>query len=160
MPDPVPGAAPPAKGADVIAAAPQPSPARKVEPDPVPATSTVVQRPTSETQSHQQPPHTLASAGAKASVNPQANPAPRIERGRDGLYRHGLNPVASAMTDQLVKESAKLDPALPPPPNQPASNDLHRRGSNPVAAAMTQQLVRESAKLDPALPPPNRPGTQ
>ncbi|MFP3563581.1 hypothetical protein [Paraburkholderia sp. SIMBA_030] len=64
------------------------------------------------------------------------------------------------MTDQLVKESAQLDPALPPPPNQPGRNDLHRRGSNPVASAMTDQLVRESAKLDPALPPPNRPGTQ
>lgn len=159
-PDLVPGTAPPARGADVIAAAPQPSPARKVVPDPVPAARTVAQGPTSETQSHQQPPHTLASADAQASVNSKANPAPRIERGRDGLYRHGSNPVASAMTDQLVKESAKLDPALPPPPNQPGSNDLHRRGSNPVAAAMTEQLVRESAKLDPALPPPNRPGTQ
>jgi hypothetical protein len=27
----------------------------------------------------------------------------------------GSNPVAEAMTDQLVRNSAKLDPSLPPP---------------------------------------------
>lgn len=79
---------------------------------------------------------------------------------RDSLRRHGSNPVAAAITDQLVKESAKLDPALPPPTQvqaqaQASHDDSYRTGSNPVAAAMTDQLVRESAKLDPSLPPPN-----
>ncbi|HEX3636723.1 MAG TPA: hypothetical protein VHV99_14795, partial [Paraburkholderia sp.] len=82
-------------------------------------------------------------------------------------HRHGSNPVGAAITDALVKESAKLDPALPPPTQaiqplqptqaaQPSLDDAYHRGSNPVAAAMTEQLVRESAKLDPGLPPPNQ----
>jgi hypothetical protein len=75
------------------------------------------------------------------------------------------------MTDELVKESAKLDPALPPPSpsasalplpptDQPGRNNADHSGSNPVAAAMTEQLVRESAKLDPALPPPDWSGVK
>ncbi|MGA9917039.1 hypothetical protein [Paraburkholderia sp.] len=81
------------------------------------------------------------------------------------------------MTDELVKESAKLDPALPPPSpspspsasasalplpptDQPGRNNADHSGSNPVAAAMTEQLVRESAKLDPALPPPDQSGVK
>ncbi|MEZ0606471.1 hypothetical protein ACAX43_30745 [Paraburkholderia sp. IW21] len=79
---------------------------------------------------------------------------PRTESRRDSLRRHGSYSVAAAMTDELVKESAQLDPALPPPA-QPSRNDPYRPGSNPIAAAMTDQLVRQSAKLDPALPPPN-----
>jgi hypothetical protein len=67
------------------------------------------------------------------------------------------------MTDELVRESAKLDPSLPPPDRNslsslsaPPSRDTTRRhGTNPVASAMTDGLVRESAKLDPALPPPD-----
>ncbi|MFM0256777.1 hypothetical protein [Paraburkholderia sediminicola] len=82
-------------------------------------------------------------------------------RGRDGLHRRDSTSVSTSATDELVKESAKLDPALPPP--QPAEPFVHddqpHRGSNAVAAAMTQQLVKESAKLDPTLPPPNPSGT-
>lgn len=89
-------------------------------------------------------------------VEPKTDPVPRAEGRRDSLHRHGSNPAASAITDQLVKESAQLDPALPPPV-QPGRNDSYRAGSNPVAAAMTDQLVRQSAKLDPSLPPPNQP---
>ncbi|MFM0212198.1 hypothetical protein PQQ96_32920 [Paraburkholderia sediminicola] len=101
----------------------------------------------------------------RAYVEPKTIPESRSESRRDSLRRHGSNPVASAMTDELVKESAKLDPALPPPsalpqspppPDQPSRNNAYHPGSNPVAAAMTDQLVRESAKLDPALPPPDQ----
>jgi hypothetical protein len=104
------------------------------------------------------------SVAVHAYVEPKATPLPQTEIGRDSLHRHGSNPVGAAITDALVKESAKLDPALPPPtqPVQPmqaaqaALDDPYHRGSNPVAAAMTEQLVRESAKLDPGLPPPNQ----
>ncbi|MFM0730391.1 hypothetical protein PQQ52_07830 [Paraburkholderia sediminicola] len=90
-------------------------------------------------------------------VESKADPTPRTESRGDSLHRHGLNPAASAMTDELVKASAGLDPALPPPPVQPSRNDAYHQGLNPVAAAMTDQLVKESAKLDPGLPPPNQP---
>lgn len=100
------------------------------------------------------PPH--ESVALHASVAPRNAPAPRAESRRDDSHRQGANPVASAMTDQLVKESAQLDPALPPPQPQSSRNDPYRPGSNPVAAAMTDQLVRQSAKLDPALPPPDQ----
>ncbi|NPT47592.1 hypothetical protein GNZ12_41155 [Paraburkholderia sp. 1N] len=100
-------------------------------------------------------------------VEPKSSPPSRTESRHDSLQRHGSNPVASAMTDELVKGSAKLDPALPPPsalpmppPDQPSRNNADHRGSNPVAAAMTEQLVRESAKLDPALPPPDQSGVK
>ena len=104
----------------------------------------------------------------RAYVEPKTNPPSRTESRHDNLQRHGSNPVASAMTDELVKESAKLDPALPPPsaalpqsaPDQPGRNNADHRGPNPVAAAMTEQLVRESAKLDPSLPPPDQSGVK
>jgi hypothetical protein len=95
----------------------------------------------------------------RAYAEPRTNPPSRTESRHDSLQRRGLNPVASAMTDELVKESAKLDPALPPP-DQPGRNNADHSGSNPVAAAMTEQLVRESAKLDPALPPPDQSGVK
>ncbi|WP_133662495.1 hypothetical protein [Paraburkholderia sp. BL10I2N1] len=83
----------------------------------------------------------------------------RVERERDSLRRHGSNQVSSAMTDQLVRESAKLDPSLPPP--APAGQDgPDRRGWNPVAAAMTDKLIRDSARLNQTSQPPNRPATQ
>jgi hypothetical protein len=113
------------------------------------------------------------AARAYAYVPPKTDVAPQTDTRRDGSHRRGVNPVGAAITDALVKESAKLDPALPPPtpsaqavqpvqptqpvePTQASLDDLYRRGSNPVAAAMTQQLVKESAKLDPGLPPPNQ----
>jgi hypothetical protein len=108
------------------------------------------------------------SVAVHAYVEPKTAAVPQTEIGRDSLYRHGSNPVGAAITDALVKESAKLDPALPPPTQavqpiqpiqaaQPSLDDSYHRGSNPVAAAMTEQLVKESAKLDPGLPPPNQP---
>jgi hypothetical protein len=100
----------------------------------------------------------------RAYAEPRTNPPSRTESRHDSLQRRGLNPVASAMTDELVKESAKLDPALPPPspsasalplppPDQPGRNNADHSGSNPVAAAMTEQLVR-------ALPPPDQSGVK
>ncbi|RDJ99930.1 hypothetical protein DLM46_26190 [Paraburkholderia lacunae] len=179
-------ATPPGKGTNGIVAAPrpqpqpQPSPVAKAAPEPAPAARIVATEQKPSTASGQQPTAaptpaptlkptpapTLASANAQQSFSSKASSAPRSERGRDGLSRNGSNPVASAITDQLVRESAKLDPALPPPPNQPVVRDDPRRSSsNPVAAAMTDALVKQSAKLDPALPPPqpqspSRPATQ
>jgi hypothetical protein len=96
------------------------------------------------------------SVAVRAYAESKTAPVLRTEGRRDSLHRHGSNPVAAAITDELVKQSAKLDPALPPPAQaQVSHDDSYRRGSNPVAAAMTDQLVRESAKLDPSLPPPN-----
>ena len=99
------------------------------------------------------------SVAVRAYAESKTNPVLRTDGTRDSLRRHGPNPVAAAITDQLVKESAKLDPGLPPPAQvqgQANHDDSYRTGSNPVAAAMTDQLVRESAKLDPSLPPPNQ----
>jgi hypothetical protein len=158
------GAATPASSAHGIAAAPQPSSAGNVAPESAPATRRIVQAPRPEAQSHQQPSPTLKSADASNVSGSKASPVTGSERGRDDLHRPGSNDGSTAATDQLVRESAKLDPALPPP--DPSYHDgLPRRGSSDVAAAMTDQLVRESAKLDPALPPPkpqssSRPGTQ
>ncbi|WMY11553.1 hypothetical protein [Paraburkholderia phenoliruptrix] len=80
-------------------------------------------------------------------------------RGHEDLRRHGSNEVGALMTELLVRESAKLDPSLPPPPpTDPV--DLNRRSSNPVAAAMTDQLVKESARVAPASGTQKQPGTQ
>ncbi|MGF6776619.1 hypothetical protein [Paraburkholderia sp. GAS334] len=158
-------AAPSARSNDGTAKAPQPSPARNVVPESVPAVRSVAQEPKPEVQPHQQPTRTLDSADAQASLGSKAAPVPGKERGHDDLNRRRSNQVSTAMTDELVRESSKPDPALPPP--DPSVRDgLHRRGSNQVAAAMTEELVRESSKPDPALPPPpkppqsNRPSTQ
>ncbi|WP_175049270.1 hypothetical protein [Paraburkholderia sediminicola] len=101
------------------------------------------------------------SVAVRGYAESKTNPMWRTDGTRDSLRRHGSNPVAAAITDELVKESAKLDPALPPPAQvqiqaQATHDDSYRPGSNPVAAAMTDQLVKESAKLDPSLPPPNQ----
>jgi hypothetical protein len=130
-----------------------------------PAAAQVTGQPKPEAQPKQAPSTEVASVNVQDSGAPKVVPAQRAQRGRDGLDRRaittqGSNPVAAAMTDQLVRESAKLDPSLPPPDMSAARaamdqrNPKPRTGSNPVAAAMTDQLVRESSKLDPSLPPP------
>jgi hypothetical protein len=63
------------------------------------------------------------------------------------------------MTDELVRQSAKLDPSLPPPTG-PGRDGPDRRASNPVAAAMTDELIRDSTRLNQAPQPSNRPATQ
>ncbi|MBN3794972.1 extensin [Burkholderia sp. Ac-20392] len=89
----------------------------------------------------------------------------RAPRKRDGLERHvAAAPAATKSetpeTAALVRESAKLDPSLPPPSmtSMPSSSGSTRQGSsssgaNPVAAAMTEQLVRESSNFKSAPSP-------
>jgi hypothetical protein len=108
-----------------------------------------------------------AAANTQNDPAPQKHPAPiaRADASRDYGRSRNPKPATSAMTDQLVRESAQLDPALPPPnpaviaPGPVVRADPSHR-SNPVAAAMTDSLIRDSARLDPSLPPPKRPGTQ
>jgi hypothetical protein len=124
-----------------------------------PSTEHAAQLPRQPAQPHPQTVQTPAVATVLAATDSKAATVVQPGRGRDGLHRRDSNSVSSAATDELVKESAKLDPALPPPEPAPfVHDDQPHRGSNAVAAAMTQQLVKESAKLDPALPPPNPSG--
>lgn len=107
-----------------------------------------------------QPTPATAPAQARQSFAAKPIPVPRSARAHDDLGRHGSNPIAAALTQELVNESAKPDPSLPlpsmplAPPLQTTPNYQGSHGANPVAAAMTQQLVRESAKPDPSLPLP------
>ena len=112
-------------------------------------------------QPKQAPSAAVASVNVQDSGTPKVVPAQRALRGRDGSDHHAITTGgATPETDELVRESAKLDPSLPPPDMSAARATTDQRsskpgtGSNPVAAAMTDQLVKESAKLDPSLPPP------
>jgi hypothetical protein len=135
-----------------ITSAPAPAPA----PAPEPSTQRAAQLPPQQAQPHPQTVQTPAVATVLAASDSKAATVVQTGRGRDALHRHDSNTGSSAETDELVRESAKLDPALPPPdPQAFVHDDQPHRGSNAVAAAMTQQLVKESAKLDPSLPPPN-----
>ncbi|WP_156393205.1 hypothetical protein [Burkholderia sp. Leaf177] len=142
--------------------APQPAAKLNAEPAPAQAAANTQNAPVSAN-----PPVTQSAPETQNASVLEKRPAPvaRADASRD--YSRSRNPrsTTSAMTDQLVRESAQLDPALPPP--NPAlmvpapvvrADPSHR--SNPVAAAMTDSLVRDSARLDPSLPPPKRPGTQ
>ncbi|CAN7586685.1 hypothetical protein LJR230_004169 [Trinickia sp. LjRoot230] len=141
---------------------PAPAPALAVAPAPMtaapassPAAAQVTAQPKPEAQSKQAPSTAVASVNVQGSGAPKVVPARRAQRGRNGLDRR-----ATPETDALVRESAKLDPSLPPPDMSAARAAMDQRrskpgtGSNPVAAAMTDQLIRDSAKLDPSLPPP------
>ncbi|WP_196776003.1 hypothetical protein [Burkholderia multivorans] len=109
-----------------------------------------------------------APAPAPAHAAPQQQHA---RRQRDGIERHAAVKPATTKAEMkaetpetaaLVRESAKLDPSLPPPTmpvvattgTAHASTTRHgaSSGANPVAAAMTEQLVRESTNL--SAPPP------
>ncbi|MDR6412580.1 hypothetical protein [Paraburkholderia terricola] len=157
----------PAPSKDVLARAPTQSQVGSIAPETDLSAKRPVQAPQPKTQPRQELARAPAPAPVEASASVAAKPGtvPPSARARDNLSRQnpGSNAVASSFTDQLVKESAKLDPSLPPPsPSAPplVRDDRSRRGPNPVAAALTDQLVRESSKLDPALPPPNQPGTK
>jgi len=130
-------------------------------------------------------PAKAAPSTAVASVNAQdpsaasATQGQRPRRSRDELQRRMMT-GATPETMELVRESAKLDPSLPPPdmsavqaamdhaaatdntspqpyqPQQQARASKPGAGSNSIAASMTDQLVRDSAKLDPSLPPPGK----
>ena len=103
-----------------------------------------------------------ARTNSRESLSARASPAQKTDHARDDLSRHGSNPVAAAMTQALVRESAKPDPSLPlpppsaSPPTMSTRDGQDHRGSNPVAAAMTQALVRQSARVEPASQPPAR----
>ncbi len=160
------GAPPPDTSPNDTVRAPAQSVEGRIAPEAAPLAARPAQAPRHIAQSHSQSVHTPAPAGGSIASNSKPAAVAQTGRGRDGPHRHdSTKPVASAMTDQLVKESAKLDPSLPPPdPSRLSAPSAHgdraRRGSNAVAAAMTDQLVRESAKLDPSLPPPHSSGTK
>jgi len=157
----------PAPSKDTAPRAPTQSQVGSIAPETDLSAKRPVQAPQPKTQPRQELARAPAPAPVEASASVAAKPGsvPPSARARDNTSRQnpGSNAVASSFTDQLVKESAKLDPSLPPPsPSAPplVRDDRSRRGPNPVAAALTDQLVRESSKLDPALPPPNQPGTK
>ena len=147
---------------------PAPAPALAVAPAPMtgapassPAAAQVTGQPKPEAQSKQAPSTVVASVNVLDSDAPKVVAAQRIQRGRDGLERRAITTQgATPETDELVRESSKLDPSLPPPDMSAARAAMDQRnskpgtGSNPVAAAMTDQFVRESSKLDPSLPQP------
>ena len=148
----------PAVTAPVLAGASAPTTA-------APASSPAAAQVTGQRKPEAQPKQALSTAVASVNVQdssaPKVVPAQRALRGRDGLDRRAITSRgATPETDELVRESAKLDPSLPPPDMSAARAAMDQRsakpraGSNPVAAAMTDQLVRDSAKLDPSLPPP------
>jgi len=129
------------------------------------AAAQVTGQPKSETRLKQAPSTAVASVNVQDSGAPKVVPAQRAQRGRDDLDRRALTTQGATQgarpeTDELVRESAKLDPSLPPPDMSAARAAMDQRsskpgtGSNPVAAAMTDQFVRDSAKVDPSLPPP------
>lgn len=126
-----------------------------------PAAAQVTGQSKPEAQPKQAPSTAVASVNVQDSGTPKVVSAQRALRGRDGSDHHAITTGgATPETDELVRESAKLDPSLPPPDMSSARATTDQRsskpgtGSNPVAAAMTDQLVKESAKLDPSLPPP------
>ncbi|WP_176157289.1 hypothetical protein [Burkholderia multivorans] len=138
----------------VAAAPPAPAPAR-------PAATPSVKVVTVDAQD--------APAPAPAHAAP---PQQHARRERDGIERHAAVKPATTKAEMkaetpetaaLVRESAKLDPSLPPPtmPVVATTGTAHTSttrhgassGANPVAAAMTEQLVRESTNL--SAPPPH-----
>ncbi len=160
-------AKPAAKATAPVAAAPAP-----VAPAPaavVPAPTAVATQPpppAKPTQPSQ--PTAVASVNVQDAGAPRVVPAPRTQRGRDSSLERRPQTTqqgSTPETDELVKESAKLDPSLPPPTTSPSANlsaSTHtdqrsnaNRGSSQTGAAHTDQLVRDSARLDPSLPPPD-----
>jgi hypothetical protein len=121
------------------------------------------QTPTKESTTVRKP--TLAKANAVPSSPSASSQSPRNQASDDARY-HGDNAVASAMTEALVKQSAQLDPSLPPPTNMPAHSSFSEQGSatrggaNSVSAAMTAELVRQSSKINASAPAPNQTGTR
>jgi hypothetical protein len=153
-------AAPAATVANIPAAEMQPQAqlAQPAQPQAQPQQTQV--QPQSQPQPQQQP----QRYSARSKATQHADDA----RSHEDLRRHGSSDVGALMTELLVRESAKLDPSLPPPPASPTPpppsvtdrEPINRRNSNPVAAAMTDQLVKESARVTPASGAQRQPGTQ
>ena len=163
----------PSAPAPQVAEQPKPQPQPQVMPQPQPQAAQQLQA-QPQAQAQQQAPQQAqpkqAPSTAVASVNTSAMkvaPTPRAQRGRDDLQRRAMVTQGStAETDELVRESAKLDPSLPmpdnsvraytnanPPPAPTRSPDT--RASNQSSAALTDRLVRESSRPDPSLPAPD-----
>ncbi|MDR5666449.1 extensin [Burkholderia cenocepacia] len=188
-PPPAPTTSTPAPAATArVDAAPAPVPVVSDKPQPVtkpaappPKVNVVTVNPEDST-----PPAPAAAPAQTAavqraqSVQPAQSAAPaqvtqRAPRKRDGLERHAAAAPPAATksetpeTAALVRESAKLDPSLPPPSmssisSMPASTGSYRQGgsssgANPVAAAMTEQLVRQSSSFKSTAPVPADGGT-
>ncbi|RQT17817.1 extensin [Burkholderia contaminans] len=184
---PAPAAAMAPKQAAVAPPPPAPAPAAPAETARVsaaPAVPVVSDKPQPVTKPSAPPPKvnvvTVDAQDSTPSAPPpaakpvqQAAPAPapaqvtqRAPRKRDGLERHAAaTPSATKSetpeTAALVRESAKLDPSLPPPSmtSMSSSSGSTRQGSsssgaNPVAAAMTEQLVRQSSSFKSTAPAP------
>ncbi|PFH30212.1 extensin [Burkholderia sp. JKS000303] len=103
----------------------------------------------------------VQAAQASRSSQQAYQPPQHAVRKRDGLERHAATTTTTARngetpeTAELVRESAKLDPSLPPPQYVPPSNPDGQHasaGSNAVAAAMTDQLVRQSSSFKAPAP--------
>jgi len=191
-PPPAPTASTPAPAATArVDAAPAPVPVVSDKPQPVtkpaappPKVNVVTVNPEDSTPPA---PAQTATVQPTQSVQPARSAAPaqstqraqvtqHAPRKRDGLERHAAATAPPAATKSetpetaaLVRESAKLDPSLPPPSmssiaSMPASTGSYRQGSassgaNPVAAAMTEQLVRQSSSFKSTAPVPADGGT-
>jgi hypothetical protein len=109
----------PAASTETAARVPAQIPAQAAQghitPAPEPSTEHAAQLPRQPAQPHPQTVQTPAVATVLAATDSKAATVVQPGRGRDGLHRRDSNSVSSAATDELVKESAKLDPALPPP---------------------------------------------
>ncbi|RQR40313.1 extensin [Burkholderia sp. Bp9143] len=139
---------------------PKAKPAQPVQ-APVQAAPVQAAQPAQPAQST--PPVQAAQAARPSQQADQ--PTHRAARKRDGLERHAAaTPVMKSETPEtaaLVRESAKLDPSLPPPQHvatpsgdrQPTS-----AGANAVGAAMTEQLVRQSSSFKAPAPANAGPG--
>ncbi|WP_321782768.1 extensin [Burkholderia pyrrocinia] len=152
------------------APAPAPAPAAPARvsaaPASVPAVPVVSEKAQPVTKPSAPPPKVNVVTVDAQDSTPPAAPAQvtqRAPRKRDGLERHAAAaPSATksetAETAALVRESAKLDPSLPPPPMSASSGSYRQggasSGTNPVAAAMTEQLVRESSNFKSTTPVP------
>ncbi|WP_175811496.1 extensin [Burkholderia contaminans] len=185
---PAPAAAMAPKQAAVAPPPPAPAPSAPAETARVsaaPAVPVVSDKPQPVTKPSAPPPKvTVVTVDAQDSTPPspppaakpvqQAAPAPalasaqvtqRAPRKRDGLERHAAAAPSATKSETpetaaLVRESAKLDPSLPPPSmsSMSSSSGSYRQGSsssgaNPVAAAMTEQLVRQSSNFNSAPSP-------
>ncbi|OXI29733.1 extensin [Burkholderia sp. AU16741] len=172
MPPPAPTAPTPAPAATArVDAAPAPVPVVSDKPQPVTKPAAPPPKVNVVTVDAQDStPSAPAPAATPAQSAPAAQVTQRAPRKRDGLERHAAaaSPAATKSetpeTAALVRESAKLDPALPPPSmstvsSMPASTGSYRQGgsssgANPVAAAMTEQLVRQSSSFKSTAPAP------
>ncbi|AFQ50921.1 hypothetical protein [Burkholderia cepacia] len=132
-----------------------------VEPEDAPPSKAQAAQPAQPVQSTppvQAAPPVQPAQAARPSQQ-AAQPTQRAARKRDGLERHAAaTPVTKSETPetaQLVRESAKLDPSLPPPQYvaTPGADRQHTSaGANAVGAAMTDQLVRQSSSFKTPAP--------